>query len=149
MSFTIPQEYGYVLLAATSTFFVNSFHSITTSKYRKASGIKYPTAYASTEVAEKDPKAYRFNCAQRAHAHFTETLTPFLGALLIAGLRFPTVAAGLGAAWSTFRVIYVLGYTSSKGPAGRVAGSIASSLIDMALKLTATYTAFKLIQGDY
>jgi len=54
--------HSYVLLAATATFFVNTYHSTLTSSRRKASGIKYPTAYASTELAEKDPKAHAFNC---------------------------------------------------------------------------------------
>jgi len=56
--------------------------------------------------------------AQRAHANFTENLTPFLGSLLIAGLRFPTYAAGLGALWSFARTGYAYGYTKG-GPAGR------------------------------
>lgn len=29
---------------------------------RKAAGIKYPIAYATVEQADKDPKAYAFNC---------------------------------------------------------------------------------------
>jgi glutathione S-transferase len=62
MAITIPQEYSYVLLAATSTLFVNAYHQLLTSSKRKASGIKYPTTYASQEVADKDPKAYQFNC---------------------------------------------------------------------------------------
>ena len=58
------------------------------------------------------------SAAQRAHANFTENLLPALGALLISGLRFPTVAAGLGAGWAVSRVVYAAGYTSS-GPKGR------------------------------
>jgi glutathione S-transferase len=58
-----------VLLAATSTFFVNIYHSGLTSKKRKAAGIAYPTAYASTELAEKDPKAHAFNCGTSS-SHF-------------------------------------------------------------------------------
>lgn len=58
--------------------------------------------------------------AQRAHANFTENLTPFLGELLISGLRYPTFAASLGGLWVFARVIYAIGYTS-KGPSGRVA----------------------------
>lgn len=57
--------------------------------------------------------------AQRAHNNFTENLTPFLGALLISGLRYPVYAAGLGALWSTGRVLFALGYTSG-GPQGRI-----------------------------
>ncbi len=33
-----------------------------TSSARKKSGIKYPNSYASAEQAEKDPKAFAFNC---------------------------------------------------------------------------------------
>jgi glutathione S-transferase len=51
-----------VLAVATSTFFVNTFHVLLTSKFRKASGLKYPIAYATPEQAEKDRKAYMFNC---------------------------------------------------------------------------------------
>ncbi|KAK0728248.1 hypothetical protein B0T26DRAFT_165355 [Lasiosphaeria miniovina] len=136
MGFTFPDEYGYVLLAATSTFFVNVYHSTLTSKYRKASGVKYPAAYASNDVAEKDPKAFSFNCAQRAHANYTENLVPLLGALAIAGLRFPVAAATLGATWSVARVFYARGY-ATYGPAGRIKYSIASSLTGAVLLVTA------------
>lgn len=51
-----------VLAAATSTFFVNTLHVLRTSSLRKASGVKYPNAYASTELADKDKNAYAFNC---------------------------------------------------------------------------------------
>lgn len=116
-----------------------------TGKHRRAARIKYPIAYATAEQAEKDPKAFAFNCgmcgsfpvsmeaeeltcdggrkriaAQRAHANFTEHLTPLLGSLLIAGLKSPVYAAGLGVTWSVARVFYALGYTK-KGPEGRQA----------------------------
>lgn len=58
--------------------------------------------------------------AQRAHANFTENLTPFLATLFIAGLRFPCAAAGLGFGWLVSRVVYTIGYTSKNGPKGRV-----------------------------
>ncbi|KAK3325752.1 hypothetical protein B0H66DRAFT_137092 [Apodospora peruviana] len=145
MVIAVPNEFGYVLLAASATFFVNSYHSILTSKARKASGIKYPTAYASAEVAEKDPKAFQFNCAQRAHANFTENLTPFLGELFIAGLRYPQLAASLGGVWAVARVFYAAGYTGAKGPAGRFGASVVSSLIDFVLKGTAAYAAVKFV----
>jgi glutathione S-transferase len=37
-------------------------HMARTGKFRKASEITYPNAYASHEQAEKDPNAYKFNC---------------------------------------------------------------------------------------
>ncbi|KAK4113786.1 membrane-associated proteins in eicosanoid and glutathione metabolism [Canariomyces notabilis] len=134
MAITLPDEYGYVLAVATSTFFINTLHAVLTSNRRRSSGIKYPVAYATNEVAEKDPKAYAFNCAQRAHANFTENLTPFLGAMLVSGLRYPIYAAGVGAAWSAARVMYALGYTSSKGPQGRTLWSAIGFLCDFAVK---------------
>ncbi|KAK5660115.1 hypothetical protein OQA88_13584 [Cercophora sp. LCS_1] len=140
MSFTFPQEYGYVLLAATTPFFVNMYHGQLTMVNRKAANIRYPNAYASHDQAEKDPKAFSFNCAQRAHANFTENVTSFTTALLIAGLRYPTVVAAAGTVWSLCRALYARGYVK-KGPEGRVAWSIGAVLIDFGLKLTAVYTA--------
>lgn len=58
------------------------------------------------------------HAAQRAHANFTENLTPFVVSLLVAGLRFPVAAAGIGAAWSASRMLYAYGY-AGKGPKGR------------------------------
>jgi glutathione S-transferase len=60
----IPSEYGYVLFAAASTYFANFYHIILTSSARKASGVAYPAPYASNEQAEKDPKAFAFNCGK-------------------------------------------------------------------------------------
>ncbi|KAJ3940185.1 uncharacterized protein N0V96_010196 [Colletotrichum fioriniae] len=62
LTLQVPDEYGYVLLVAASTFFINTTHVLLTSKYRKASGLVYPAPYASNEQADKDPKAYQFNC---------------------------------------------------------------------------------------
>ncbi|KPM38105.1 hypothetical protein AK830_g8451 [Neonectria ditissima] len=150
MSWTLelPEQYGLVLVAATSTFFINTLHVQLTSKYRKASGLKYPVPYASNDLAEKDPKAYQFNCAQRAHANFTENQTSFLGALLIAGLRYPVVAATLGGGWALSRVVYALGYTSGQGPKGRMLGSIGSFLFDTSLKFTAGYVSIMYALGQ-
>ncbi|RYC54250.1 hypothetical protein CHU98_g11964 [Xylaria longipes] len=70
--FEVPKEYGYVLAVATSTLFINTYHKLLSSVARKASGLKYPIPYATQEQADKDPKAFKFNLAQRAHANFGE-----------------------------------------------------------------------------
>ncbi|POR33428.1 DNA polymerase type-X family protein pol4 [Tolypocladium paradoxum] len=144
----LPDQYGLVLAAATTTFFVNTIHVLYTTKFRKASGVKYPNAYASAEQADKDPNAYLFNCAQRAHANFTENHTSFLGALLIAGLRFPFPAAVLGAGWSLSRLLYLFGYTSSAGPRGRTTGALGANVTDFILKLTAAYASVMFVLGE-
>ncbi len=108
--------------------------------------------------------------AQRAHANFTENLTPFLGALLISGIQYPLFAASLGAVWSAARVAFAVGYTSS-GPQGRVLyvstllfffnctwmneflltrdprGSVTASLCDMVLKLAAARATLGYVLG--
>lgn len=81
--------------------------------------MEYPRAYATEEQATENRHAFRFNCAQRAHANFTENITPFLGALPVAGLRYPAASAILGVAWVAGRTLYLVGYTSSAGPKGR------------------------------
>ncbi|KAF3760229.1 hypothetical protein M406DRAFT_358559 [Cryphonectria parasitica EP155] len=144
----IPNEYGYVLLTVVSTAFVNLWHGMQTSAARKTSGIGYPNAYATPEQAEKNPEAYRLNCAQRAHANFTENLVPFLPTLLIAGLRYPVPAAAAGAGWLVSRIVYTKGYTSNAGPKGRMAGSLAGYLCYLPLIGMAGYTAFQISQGN-
>lgn len=63
--------HSLVLAAATSAFFVNVLHMARTGKFRKASGVAYPNAYASHEQAEKDPNAYKFNCGKKTKKNLT------------------------------------------------------------------------------
>ncbi|EHA57029.1 hypothetical protein MCOR02_004385 [Pyricularia oryzae] len=147
ITLTLPGDYGYVLLAAASSFFLQTYHMVLSAKARKESGLMYPIAYAESQVAAKDPKAYAFNCAQRAQTNFTENLTPFLGALLIAGLKYPIPSAGLGAGWVFSRFIYASGYTTF-GPKGRGVGFIGSALADLSLKFMALYAAYSVSFGQ-
>ncbi|KAF2727924.1 membrane-associated proteins in eicosanoid and glutathione metabolism [Polyplosphaeria fusca] len=120
----VPAEYGYVLASAVSTFFVNAFLSSRIQPYRKAAKIPYPYEYASYEQIQSAPpdrsKAmYQFNCAQRGHQNFVENMPSALGAMLIAGLQYPLVAAGLGALWSVNRVVYAIGYNDPNKDTGK------------------------------
>jgi len=118
---TIDPNYGYVLLAAASTFLLNTIHSINTGAYRKAAKINYPAPYAPS--SRTDDEAHRFNCAQRAHANFIENQPSLLGALLLAGIRFPITAAVMGAGWSVSRYLYMTGYSQGGvGGKGRYRG---------------------------
>lgn len=97
---------------------------------RKAAGVPYPYHYASKEqvdAADSDSlrgRLHRFNCAQRAHGNFQENHTSVLSMIMVAGLRYPLAAAGLGAWWSLNRVLFALGYmdASKKDGAGRYRG---------------------------
>lgn len=65
----------------------------------------------------------QFNCAQRAHQNFNENHVSALGAMLIAGLKYPMAAAVLGGVWSVNRVVYAIGYTNgAEGGKGRYYG---------------------------
>jgi glutathione S-transferase len=103
----LDPNYGYVLLAAASTFILNALHGINTGKYRKAAKIAYPAAYAPSSRTDED--ANKFNCAQRAHANFIENQPTMLGALLLAGLKFPITSAILGVGWTASRYLYMVG----------------------------------------
>jgi len=118
---TIDPNYGYVILAAASTFILNAIHATNTGKYRKAAAVKYPGAYAPS--SRTDDEAHRFNCAQRAHANFIENQPSMLGSLLLAGIRFPVSAAVMGLGWSLSRYIYMVGYSAGgEGGKGRYKG---------------------------
>lgn len=66
-----------------------------------------------------------FNSAQRAHQNFNENHVSALGAMLIAGLKWPVATAALAGVWSVNRVIYAIGYTNgSEGGKGRYYGAL-------------------------
>ncbi|KAI0169446.1 membrane-associated proteins in eicosanoid and glutathione metabolism [Hypoxylon sp. FL1284] len=140
----VPSEYGYVLTAAVSSLLVHTYHFFLTVRARKASGIAYPISYATQEQADKDPNAYLFNCAQRAHANYTEALTPFVGSLLISGLRYPIASAVLGGTWAVARIVYATGYARA-GPKGRQLGNGFGLLSDLSLKIMAVTACIKML----
>ncbi|CAK7266988.1 hypothetical protein SEPCBS119000_002308 [Sporothrix epigloea] len=157
MSLTIelPAQYGYVFGTVTAIFFVNTYHSLLTGSYRKAAKVPYPICYASAEQAAKDPAAFQFNCAQRAHANFVENLTPIIATLFIAGVKFPVLSASLGAAWAASRVLYARGYTRN-GPKGRFIfcedsaltsrSGATHNLFALALSILSGYTSYSFIK---
>ncbi|KAH7346945.1 glutation S-transferase [Pyrenochaeta sp. MPI-SDFR-AT-0127] len=127
----IPQDYGYVVLAAVSTFFVGVWHGGLVGSRRKAAKIPYPFEYASYEQVQTAAPATKtamlaFNAAQRSHQNFNENHPTALGAMAIAGLKYPVVVGVLGAVWSVNRVIYAIGYTNSgsEGGKGRYYGAL-------------------------
>jgi glutathione S-transferase len=143
-SIILPDAYAYVLGVATSTSLVNLYLQANVSLQRKPAGISYPTMYATDEQAAKNPAAYKLNCAQRAHGNFLENQPSFLVGLLVAGLRWPVAAAGLGAGYVLLRILYGIGYTS-KGPSGRSPWASLGSLCNFALTIMAITNVVKYI----
>lgn len=64
-------------------------------------------------------KAEQFNCAQRAHSNFLENAPQTILFTLIAGLKYPDLAAGIGALWVVFRSLFLYGYVFSGKPQGK------------------------------
>ncbi|KAL5119335.1 hypothetical protein ACEQ8H_002822 [Pleosporales sp. CAS-2024a] len=126
----IPGDYGYVLLVAVSTFFVGTWHGIRVGGFRKAANVPYPFEYASYEqIQTASPASAKamlaFNSAQRAHQNFNENHPTALGAMAIAGLKYPVATAVLGGVWAVNRVIYAVGYTNGpEGGKGRHYGAL-------------------------
>ena len=132
------------MLAST---FVSQYHSFLVGRERKRAGVPYPNSYAAHAEAATDLAKYRFNCAQRAHAHFLEHLPTFVIASAICGLRYPVATAALGAAWNLSRIVYARGYIAStldqKG-SGRYKG-IWYVPVELGLLVTAGYTIWKML----
>ncbi|KAG9240914.1 hypothetical protein BJ878DRAFT_259975 [Calycina marina] len=145
----VDPNYGFVILAASSSLVLNVVHTMNTGKYRKEAEVAYPACYAPS--SRTDIEAVRFNSAQRAHANFTEHLTPFITALLVSGLKFPVASASMGAVWSVSRFFYMRGYSQALKAEGkgRYAGGlgIGHTLVELILIGTTAYTGLGLALG--
>ncbi|KAI9374004.1 hypothetical protein BJX61DRAFT_541158 [Aspergillus egyptiacus] len=117
---TVPANYGQPVAVAVGLIPVLGFiHGSIVSSFRKGAGVPYPHSYATAEECKSNRKAYQFNCAQRAHANFLENAPQTMLSVLIAGFRYPQLAAGLGAAWVLFRGLFMYGYIYSEKPEGK------------------------------
>jgi len=146
MSLTIPQDYGYVLVALSAVPFLNFYQSMQVGQMRKAAGVPYPNAYATHAEAEASPDKYRFNCAQRAHSNLLENVPNFVISTAIAGLKYPKVVGGLGGVWVLGRFLYARGYvySSKKDGKGRYNG-IFYALAQIALMGLAAWTGYSTV----
>lgn len=68
---------------------------------------------------DQKAKAEQFNCAQRAHANFLENAPQTMLTTLVAGLKYPQVAAGTAVGWIVFRSLFLYGYVYSGKPQGQ------------------------------
>jgi len=145
VTLTVSRDYGYVILAATSTFVMNILHMLNTGGKRKAcKDMPYPLAYATAEQNAASQAHMTFSCAARSHANFIESQPSALAAMLICGLQYPRVAAGLGLLWSLSRYVYMVGYSDpSKGPNGRLRGFYGSAVAQLSLIGLAGYSGLQ------
>ena len=140
ISIDVPTDYKWVLLALVGVFFANQYLVVGVMQARKKYGIKYPNLYAPP--GHKNEEA--FNCAQRAHQNTVESQALFLVELVVVGLFYPLFVATCGALYSVGRILYGYGY-ATKGPDGRLIGSLISHLGDLPLQIAVfklCYVAF-------
>lgn len=105
---------SYVLgISLVATPLLAMAHGLVTTSKRKAANCPYPNGYASAEEMKSNPAAYRFNCAQRAHAQFMENAPQTMMFMLVAGIMYPNATTALGVAWLACRVLYMYGYVFS------------------------------------
>ncbi|XP_063403623.1 glutathione S-transferase 3, mitochondrial-like isoform X2 [Mytilus trossulus] len=115
MLFDISPDFGYVILVASSTWFLMNWLEMRTLLARSEYGVPYPKMYSDDD---------RFNCVQRAHQNTLENYPQFLILLVFAGLTFPKLSAAAGMVWIVGRVFYALGYYSGD-PKKRMRGVFA------------------------
>ncbi|KAJ5668950.1 hypothetical protein N7462_010020 [Penicillium macrosclerotiorum] len=117
---TLPDNYGAVIAVALGAIPVLGFvHGTITTGFRKPAKVPYPHSYASIEQCKENAKAEQFNCAQRAHANFLENAPQTMLFTLVAGLKHPELATGIGALWVVFRSLFLYGYVYSGKPQGK------------------------------
>ncbi|KAJ5218415.1 uncharacterized protein N7498_000514 [Penicillium cinerascens] len=120
VAITLPSNYGAVIAVALGTIPVLSFvHGSITTSLRKVAKVPYPHSYATVEQCKESAKAEQFNCAQRAHANFLENAPQTMLFTLVAGLKYPELATGIGALWVVFRSLFMYGYVYSGKPQGK------------------------------
>eukprot|EP00382_Lankesteria_abbotti_P005795 CAMPEP_0113846522 /NCGR_PEP_ID=MMETSP0372-20130328/1352_1 /TAXON_ID=340204 /ORGANISM="Lankesteria abbotti" /LENGTH=150 /DNA_ID=CAMNT_0000815671 /DNA_START=27 /DNA_END=479 /DNA_ORIENTATION=- /assembly_acc=CAM_ASM_000359 len=116
---TLPNGYGAVILVACGTIGLNVWQSLQMRFIREKLGVTYPTMYTVAGVTKMkkddgrlltDDECKLFNCYQRAHQNFLETVAMVLMVMLLGGLRHPYVCAGFGILYLVGRISYALGY---------------------------------------
>lgn len=101
---TLPDGYGYVILTAVDSVFLNIWLARNVVKARKQYKIEYPIMYS----ADND----KFNCIQRAHQNTLELWPQFLTLLFVGGLQLPRITAAAGVVYIIGRIVYAKGYYS-------------------------------------
>jgi len=112
----LPEGYGYVILVAVDSVFLNMWLAHNVGKARKEHHIEYPKMYS--------PDNDRFNCVQRAHQNWLENYPQFLTLLFAGGLFLPKTTAAAGAVYLVGRIFYARGYYTGD-PAKRMRGGFA------------------------
>ncbi|KIK48405.1 hypothetical protein CY34DRAFT_798220 [Suillus luteus UH-Slu-Lm8-n1] len=141
---SLPEGYGYIPSSLITIGWVLVWQGIMVGRYRKRAGIEYPQPYAEKAEVKDSTAALRFNCMQRAHQNTLESAPVAFVSTVVAGFKYPALAAALCVAYSLSRVVYTIGYKSGK-PKRRMYGAVISNLSILGLLSAATCVAFQLL----
>ncbi|KAJ5155278.1 glutathione S-transferase [Penicillium capsulatum] len=120
VSITVPSNYGTALAIGLGVIPVLGFiHGIITTSLRKEAKVPYPHSYATIEQCKENAHAEQFNCAQRAHANYVENASQTILFTLVAGLKYPQLAAVISGVWVVSRILFLYGYVYSGKPQGK------------------------------
>jgi glutathione S-transferase len=123
----LPEHYGYVLLTACGSVFVNLWMGMNVGKARKKYEVKYPIMYSSEKGGDNV-----FNCIQRVHQNTLENYPTYLFLLLVSGMQYPLCTTAAGISYLVGRIVYAKGYYSGD-PSKRFPGGLMTHLAELVL----------------
>ncbi|EJD03671.1 MAPEG-domain-containing protein [Fomitiporia mediterranea MF3/22] len=127
-SIEVPQGYSYVIAVTASSLFLNAYQQANVNIRRAAAKVPYPQAYAEKAEAAASFEHQRFNCAQRAHQNTLEYAPHVLLGMHITGLKYPILAASLGAGWVVGRILYTINYSTGYAEKRQRRGAVIGSM---------------------
>lgn len=110
-----------------------------------------PLSINTDDFAGLTRDEFIFNCAQRAHMNYGENVPTLLVFLLISGLQYLKVAAGMAGVWCIARFVYMVGYTKPEwgrdGSGRQKRGSIMLLPMQDGLVLMGGWVSAKMVMG--
>jgi len=104
LTFTVPPEYGYVILSVVITTFIQLYLGELVALSRKKHGVLYPTMYDNSKPL--------FNCIQRGHQNMLETHYVAITFATFSGFKFPILSAICLLGYGVGRIFYARGYAT-------------------------------------
>ncbi|KAH8835838.1 hypothetical protein DL96DRAFT_1575771 [Flagelloscypha sp. PMI_526] len=134
----LPEGFHLILANLVATCMLLQVQIFMSEGHRKRAGVKYPQQYASKEEQERNPAAFKFNCAQRVHQNTLELFPAIIVMSCVVGTTYPRTAAILGFVWNLGRVGYTYGYMKAPEKRNKY-GGLFGSFAGLGLILTSLY----------
>jgi len=145
-SIVLPEGYAFAGAAIIATFWLNLWQTVRVGRARTKAGIAYPQLYAEASQAAASPASMKFNCVQRAHQNTLEVVPMVLVSTAIVATQYPILAASLCGAWTVFRALYTIGYSTGDPSKRNLLGSsMFGSISAIGLLLAGTTAVVKIL----